>query len=973
MDPFNPGLSEGTRIGGYRLVRSASLPELQAHLYEFEHETGARHVHISRDDDNLTFSVLFPTVPQDSTGVAHILEHIVLSGSRKYPLGSPFFAMLPRSLNTFMNAFTAADWTMYPYSTRNVKDFDNLLQVYLDAVFFPNLTEWSFKREAHRLEFATPSDPSSQLTLQGVVYNEMKGAMATPAAVMGRLLGKALYPDLTYANNSGGAPANIPELTWEGLRAFHARHYHPSNAYFYTYGNRPVASVLERIEELALREFTAIEVDTSIPDQPGFAEPREVRERYPSSETERKAQVLVAWKSVPSFDTYATLQMSVLEAALLGNAASPLRKALIDSGLGSTLASGSGLNTNYRESAFAVGLKDVDAGDAERIETLILGTLRALAENGVDPESVDSALHRIELSRKEVSNAGFPYSLKLFFAFAGSWLHGGDPLRALQFDEDLERLARERAAGGLFERLIREQLLDNPHRVRIVLEPDPKLAAEQEAAEAARIAQLAEGLDETGRARIVADALKLAELQERQDDLSVLPTLEVSDIPADVPRAEYRVLERGGAVVGLCPQPTNGLVYVDLQLDFAGLSEEQLDLLPFYAFALTRSGAAGRDYLELARRIDAVTGGVSASVGVSTAPDNLANVREHFTLSGKALARNAMALLELLRDLLAEPQFDPARLEQLVKQQRAAMQSGIVGSGNQYAGRRAAAQLRAASAIGERLSGLTQLATLKRLEAEGVRGLVERFAEITRALRAAPARVCVTAEEGELALLEGELDTLLSPLTPAAPVPGHAPTLLPRVRDARTTDVPVSYNAKAFATVPFVHPDAPALSVLASLLRANFLLRELREKGGAYGGSATCDAQGGIFLFWSYRDPHVARTYRVYRDALAYLEGNVGEREVREAILSASAALDPLTSPDTLGRMRFFGDQGGYTPEVQAAFKSGLLATTLEDLRRVARAYLADDGRAAYATVVGADVIARANAELEEPFEVASI
>jgi len=416
----------GTRLGRYTVERVVDLPGVQATYYQLRHELGARHIHIERDDDNQTFAVFFPTVPRDSTGVAHILEHTALMGSRNYPVADPFFAMIPRSLNTFMNAMTASDWTTYLYSTRNRKDYFNLLGIYLDAAFFPLLRYESFRRDGHRFENADPADKTSELKMQGVVYNEMKGAMASPSSVLWKTVQKALYPDLTYANNSGGEPSEIPNLTYQGLKDFHAAHYHPSNAFFYTYGNLPLHEYLDAIEAGVMAHFTPSELDVSIPDQTPFTEPRTVTASYPSSDVERGAQALIAWKLGHSFDPDENLRWSVLSEVLVGNPAAPLTRALIESGLGSALADGSGYQDSFREGAFSVGLKGLNAEQAPAVHALILETLGRIAQEGIGADLVDSALHQFEIAQKEVSNAGWPYSLKLMFRAVGPWLYGGD-------------------------------------------------------------------------------------------------------------------------------------------------------------------------------------------------------------------------------------------------------------------------------------------------------------------------------------------------------------------------------------------------------------------------------------------------------------------------------------------------------------------------------------------------------------------
>ncbi|PYE54765.1 insulinase family protein [Deinococcus yavapaiensis] len=963
-------LAPGARLGRYTVQRIQTLPDIDATFYELRHDLGARHVHISRDDDNLTFCVSFPTVPSDSTGVAHILEHIVLAGSKHYPVKDPFFSMLPRSLNTFMNALTWSDHTAYPFSTRNEKDFFNLLGVYLDAAFFPLMRKETFLREAWRLEYATIDDSASELKLQGVVYNEMKGAMASASSQMYRALGKALYPDLTYANNSGGEPRDIPNLTWEGLRAFHARHYHPSNAYFYTYGNLPIERFLEPIEAQVMSQFETLDLDVSIPDQANFAEPRTLDLPYASSDTEKGAQSLVAWKVSPSHESFDVLRWNVLADVLLGNPAAPLRRALIESGLGSATADGTGYHEDFREGAFSAGLKGLSADKAEQVEELVVETLRAIADEGIPADLVDAAIHQLELSRKEVSNAGWPYSLKLFFRFATTWQFGGDPLRFLKLGEDLSRLQRERQAGDFFERMIRDELLVNPHRVRLTLVPEPALAERTEADERARIAEMSRDFTDEDKARVVGEAVELARLQEAEDDTSVLPTLELADIPRTVPRTEYDADDiKPGVTVGRSAQPTSGLVYLDVQLGVPHLTPEQLDVLPLYAYAVTRSGAGSLDYVGLARRIEAHTGGVGASTSIGTGPDDLGDLRASLTFSGKALSRNAAELVAILGDLLTDPKFDEERLSQLLRQQRSGMEAGVVSAGHVYARGLATAQLSPAAALAERQDGLTALARLKQLtDEQGAPSVLRQFETITEALKSARARVLLTGQKEDLQL---DLTPVLAPLTGAA-TGLLRPELRARTPQARTTDVPVSYHAVAYRTVPYSHPDGPALLALSTLLASKYLLRELREKGGAYGGFATYNAQGGLFTMLSYRDPHTRRTLEVYRGARDFVHGGtISADDLKEAILSASSNLDPLTSPDTIARLRFFGDLAGYTPDKQEAFKARLLDVTLEDVRRVFDTYLREEN-AAYGTVTGKDPNPE-TADLGVVYEVARI
>ncbi len=965
-------------LGKYRLSQTGALPHLNATFYRFLHEpTGARHIHIACPDDNKTFTVAFPTVPQDSTGIAHILEHIVLAGSERFPVRDPFFAMGPRSLSTFMNALTAPDSTFYPFSTRHAKDFYNLLEVYLDATFFPKIDYPSFLQEGWRYEFEKLEDATSPLKYGGVVFNEMKGGMSNPSSVMGREMGKAIFPDLTYANNSGGDPRFIPDLTHQALKAFHARHYHPSNAYFYTYGDMDLEETLALIERFALSRFAKIDPHTQIPDQPRFKAPKQHEAVYPlatSDNPDKKSQVLLSFLTAFVGNKVDILGLSVLSKVLLSNAASPLRKALIESNIGEALADGTGLQDSYREAVFAAGLKGVNPQDAEKIEQIVLQTLRDMAENGVDQAMVDATIHQMEIESREVSNAGWPYSLKVFFQLLGAYMNGGDAFEALQFDAALNTLQTQRAKGPFFENLIRKYLLENPHRVTITLKPDQGLTERLETEERAKLDGVRAGLSNAQVQQVVQDALDLKRRQETPEDLSVLPTLELSDIPMTMEDVAHSIHQVSGAKVGLFPQPTNGLSYLDLQFDIAGLADPLKDLLPLFAFVFTKMGAGQSDYLELAQRIEATTGGINAAVSQRTFPSDTAIFKQSFTLSGKALYRNHAALFEILQGLMTELKWDKKHLKNLLGQLKAGFEARVVQAGHLFAWYLAEDQFGGKASLQQRWEGLGQLATLKRLVAldeAGLEGLLGDLEAIRQHIFSQNLSVCITSEESQLGELEGKVSSLLVKL-PAPSIPSQS--ILPAEKlqpQARTTAVPVAYDAKVFRTVPFDHPDAPVLLALANILRSEYLHKEIREKGGAYGGFAVTRPENGTFALLSYRDPHIVRTFGIYDGVVKFIQGDILADRIKEAILGAAGDIDPLLSPDSKGRMRFFSDLAGYTLEKKMQYKERLLHLSLEDLRRVVGQYLT--GQAALAVISSEEKIKQANAEMGEIFTVTAI
>ena len=976
MAKAKPGAVDA--IGGYTITRRETLERLDGAYLELEHQTtGARHIHIETPDDNNGFAVFFPTPPTDSTGVAHILEHVVLAGSQRFPVRDPFFSMTRRSLATFMNALTGSDWTMYLFSTRNAKDFKNLLDVYLDATFFPKLSEDSFKQEGIRFEYEDPADPNSGLRYKGVVFNEMKGALATPGAAVDRAVGKALFPGLPYAYVSGGDPQDIPNLTWDHLKQFHARHYHPSNAHFYTYGNQSLETTLETIERSALSRFQRIEVDSSIPDVKRFAQPTAAVEPYPAvaaEDNEPKAEALTAWVTVPSADSFRALAMKVLSEVLLSNAGSPLRKALIDSGLGSALADGSGFHDDYKEAVFGAGLKGVAAEDAEKVQQVVLETLDRVADRGVDASQVDAAIHHLEFEKRERSNAGLPYALRILFASMPAYLYGGDPLSSMDFDADLEHLEQARAEGRFFENLIRAELLDNQHRALLTVVPDTELEERQRQAELDRLAAVESKLSGQDKKKIVEDALRLKADQEAKQDLEALPTLELTDIPMkfeDVPSRDVNVRR---ATVEFYPQPTNGITYLDLRTDFSALSTEQKDLLPLFSRALTQSGAAGQDYVQIAARIAAHTGGVGAAAQVQSLAAN-DDYLQSFVVSGRALDRNAQPFIELLTDLVARLEVEPRRLKEVIAEISTRLETSIAGLGFQFALLRAHSKLSSEGAINDRLQGIGMLHTMRglaRLAEKDLGPVIARLDEIRKVLfRSGALRIVVTCEEAMIQPLEELLTGLVGALPPdGAHVAPAKVAPLETAPEARTAPVPVAFNVRIFKTVRFVHPDAPALLVLANYLRDTFLHRELREKGGAYGGYAQAGVASGTFYFGSYRDPNITRTYDVFDQAVRWVtDHEIDPENLKEAILGACGDVDPLESPDIKGRREATNRSTGFTREARERFKQRLLKVSADDLRRVTHSYFMA-APAVQTTVAGADLIEEARRERPELFQV---
>jgi Zn-dependent M16 (insulinase) family peptidase len=984
LDSINPDLKAGSRINDYRIERVESLKEISSVFYELKHTgTGAKHIHISSSDAENTFGVAFKTVPKDSTGVAHILEHTVLCGSKQYPVRDPFFSMLKRSLSTFMNAFTASDWTMYPFSTQNQKDFYNLMGVYLDAAFFPRLEDLSFKQEGHRLETEDQpesSDPAAhQLTYKGVVYNEMKGAMSSPDQVMVRSILKALYPSTTYRFNSGGDPVEIPTLTHGQLKEFHRRHYHPGNAFFYTYGNLPLKNHLSFIEAKVLKRFKQMDHDTDVAAQPRWKQSQSVSYPYPFDKKEdptKKCQVCVAWLTADIKDTFEVLVLSLLEQILLGNSASPMRKALIDSGLGSALCDGTGFDADNRDTLFVSGLKDVTSSDADHIERIIIGVLRDLSENGIDKTLVDSAIHQIEFHRKEITNTPYPYGIKLLLTFSGSWFHGGDPLKILNFDADLTRLQKELTGGAFFENRIKKYFLDNPHRVTMTLVPDQEMSSRENDRLRAELERVKKDLAQPDIDRLKQDAEALMRLQETEEDISCLPTLGRQDIPASVPSVEKTATD-DTIQASLYSQATSGIFYFAAAVGSGALSSELMPLAPFFCYAASRMGTAVRDYVDMARRIDAYTGGIGLSTHARTRFDRPGECMPFVSFNAKCLHRNRDQMFDIIQELLHQSDFsDLNRLKNLLLEYRARLESMVVHNGHRLAISLASRNLSSTRRQSEIWNGVHQLQTIKGLvdglTDDTLKSISLDLASIGETLLGRNNfKMALIGEDSTQADVRADVQSLVNGLGDSRDHGFKAPAITlntGNIREGWSTSSAVSFVALAFEAVRMEHEDAAALSIISKILRSMYLHREIREKGGAYGGFALYSPEDGLFCFASYRDPHIVSTLKAFDNAATFLRsGSFGEEDVNEAILQVCSEIDKPDPPGPAARKAFYRSILFLTDDMRAQYKSRLLNLSRKQVIQAAERYFnGDEDKKAVAVISGEEQLKAANAAMPD-------
>jgi len=941
----------------FEWLRSQAIPTLNVVLEEYRHRvTGAQYFHLASDDPENVFLVALRTVPMDSTGVAHILEHTVLCGSQKYPVRDPFFMMIRRSLNTFMNAFTSSDWTAYPFASKNRKDFQNLLEVYLDAVFFSRLHELDFAQEGHRLEFAEPQNPDSPLQYKGVVYNEMKGAMSSTNSLLWQTVSKYLYPTTTYHYNSGGEPEHIPDLSYAELKGFYDTHYHPSNSVLMTYGDIPAVEHMARFETLALSRFDKLDIHIHVRDEKRYYAPVRVTESYPLREEEDesegesdKTHVVLAWLLGRSTDLKEMFEAQLLSSVLLDNSASPLLQVLETCGLGSAPSPMCGLEDSNREMSFLCGLEGCAQDATAEVEALIRSTLETLARDGVPLEQVEASLHQLELSQREITGDSHPYGLQLIIASLGSAVHGGDPLNVLDIDPALAQLREQIRDPDFIKSLIRRLLLDNAHHVVLTMTPDAHLAARQMEAEIQRLQAIKDSLSPQETQAILERSQQLAARQEAVDDPSLLPKVGLADVPADLPELVATRSHIGVMPVSFYAQGTNGLCYQQIVVDLPALDDELLQILPYYASCLSEFGVGARSYTEVQTWQSSISGGVNCYANVRSAMDDAQQTRAILVLSSKALVANQAALTELLQQTFTQVRFDEVqRLREIMDQIAARRESSITGQGHSLAMTLASSGMSPTARLSHEFTGLAGIGTLRSLgrslksDAEA-RALLEKFRALHAQVLAAPRRFLLIGEAAEQDGLHASLQQCWQSSQPVAAT-GSALILPPvreQVRQIWTTNTQVNFCAKAYPTVPAGHPDHATLCVLAGFLRNGFLHRSIREQGGAYGGGADQDANSASLRFYSYRDPRLADTLADFDRAIDWVLGGGHEwRQVEEAILGVISAMDKSTSPAGEAKQAFYNELFGRTREARLAYRQRVLDTTVADLQRVAGEYL---------------------------------
>ncbi|GKT12395.1 MAG: presequence protease [Thiomicrorhabdus sp.] len=944
----------------FEFIGQHTIDSLNLTVEHYQHKvTGATHYHLAADDPQNVFLVALRTVPMDSTGVAHILEHTTLCGSEKYPVRDPFFMMIRRSLNTFMNAFTSSDWTAYPFATENKKDFQNLLQVYMDAVFFPTLDVLDFAQEGHRFEFEEMTNSDSPLTYKGVVFNEMKGAMSSPISTLWQAFSAELYPTNTYHYNSGGEPEDIPDLTHQQLLDFHKNHYHPSNAVFMTYGDISAIDHQTEFEVLALERFKDTVKQVHVGLEQRLTAPKEVSATYALDEesVEQKTHIVLGWLLGENKDPIQILRGHLLSAVLLDNSASPLRMVLEETDLGTAPSPLCGFEESNKEMAFVVGVQGSEAEHAVAVETLVLDELQRIVKEGVEQSQVEAMLHQLELSQREVGGDGYPYGLQLILHALPGALHEGDPIALLDTDHALKLLEDEVKDPQFIPNLVQSLLLDNPHRVRLTMTPDTELSAQKDQAEKDKLAAIQAKLTDAEKQVIIDQAVALEERQAQIDDPDLLPEVTKDDIPETIKRYHAASSKVGSVPVTSYQCGSNGLTYEQLIIDLPELTEAEKVLMPLFNSCFPEVGSGGRDYLDTQSYQAAISGGISARSAVHSKLQSPQGCHSHFMLSSKALNCHQDKIAGLIEDTLYTARFDElARLKDLVGQIRASVDHGITGNGHGLAMMAATQNFTPAAQWNFQRSGFAGIQYIKSLndDLQASDEALETFANglagiQTKLCQSAKQALVISDEAGLSSALTG-LDSSWSKLSSSDIVSSKfsiEATQQP-INQAWVTSTQVNFCALAYPAVMADHEDAPKLAVLAACLRNGFLHSIIREKGGAYGGGASFNPEASAFVFYSYRDPRLLETYEDFNKATDWLmSSDATQAKVDEAILNVISSMDKPGSPAGEVKKAFYQGLYGRSYDIRMAYRHGVISTTLDELRTVADRYLSGDNASA--------------------------
>lgn len=937
-------------LNAYEVVLTEDLPDLKSKGYLLKHKkSGARVLLMENDDENKVFTIGFRTPPSDSTGVPHIMEHSVLCGSRDFPVKDPFVELVKGSLNTFLNAMTYPDKTVYPVASCNDKDFQNLMHVYMDAVFYPNIYQhdeifrqegWSYKLD----------EPDGKLEYNGVVYNEMKGAFSSPEGVLDRVILNSLFPDTSYAYESGGDPEEIPNLTYEQFLDFHRKYYHPSNSYIYLYGDMDMEEKLKWLDENYLCEFDAAEVDSEICFQKPFDKMIEVEKTYSisSEETEEENTYLSYNKVIAtSLDEKLYQAFQILDYALLSAPGAPLKKALMDAGIGKDIM-GSYDNGIYQP-IFSIIAKNAEPQQKEQFVQVIEDTLRKIVEDGIDRKALEAGINYHEFRFREADFGNYPKGLMYGLDLFDSWLY--DEKKPFIHMQAIPTFAflKEQIGTRYFEDLIQKWILDNPHGSMVIVKPERGRTARMDRELDEKLQTYKAGLSPDEVEKLARDTAELIVYQESEDareDMEKIPVLGREDISREIAPIcnEERVC--GGIPMVYHNVETNGIGYVTLLFDLSGVPEEKLPYVGMLQAVLGIIDTTHYEYGELFNEINVHTGGIGTSLELY--PD-VTKVKEKefrttFEMKGKALYPKMDVLFKMMREILTESKLEEEkRLKEILSMLKSRLQMSFLSSGHTTAALRALSYSSPLSKFKDDTDGIGYYEAVKEIEEhfeEKKEELIANLKELAaRIFRADNLMISYTAAPEGLDAVEKEIETFKNGLferTDGDEQENRCILHCVKRNEGFKTSSKVQYVARTGNFIDGGAAYSGALHILKVILSYDYLWQNIRVKGGAYGCMCNFNRIGEGYLI-SYRDPNLEKTIDVYEKVTEYLRNfEADDRDMNKYIIGTISNIDRPMNPSAKGTRSMNLYMNHVTEEMIRKEREEILNAGQEEIRALA-------------------------------------
>ncbi len=985
-------LKPGQQLKGFEVKAITPINELRAVTIELaHHHSGARLLHLYTDDSENLFSINFPTPPTDDTGVPHILEHAVLAGSQKFPVKEPFFEMIKMSMATFINAMTSSDHTYYPVASNVKKDLFNLAEVYFDAVFHPLLTEETFKREGHHLAPVDPENPTGDLKITGIVYNEMKGVFSDPESRLYRSMTSRLLPDTLYAKESGGDPDAIPNLTYQQLKGFHETYYHPSNGFFFLYGDIPTTDYLDfladKLDKISKNEtiLSLKPLNSDVTHQERWTSPQTVTDTYPVAPDEtltEKTYLMLSWLIGDATDPEDVAMCYILSLILLGNEAAPLKKAIIDSKLGADLIY-SGISSIGPNSTFYAGLKGSEEDRLEAYTKLVNDTLTELADNELDSALVEAAFQQSTYHYQEVAPM-FP--LRMLFRVIEAWIYEKNTDTFLKMGESLATI-RERweKNPAIFNELIRERLVDNPHRLTSVLSPDPNMQAKLDAELEKRTKEIRTQLTDEQTEQIAADAAELERMNGQPNPpeaLAKLPQLQISDLPDKPKHIPTKIEKIGEQDILRNDVFANGVNYLILNFDLQGLPQHLWTYLPRYTDAIRKLGAANMNFEEMAKRKSSVTGGIGCGTGFNTHALDANRSMQSLRFSLKALDDNMEKALGVLQDYIfsVNPR-DKERLHDVIVQAVAEYRTEMIHDGSSTAIHHASRGLSPHGYLSEIVYGLPQLHTSETLlnkfdeQNTDLMGHIEEIRDFI--LTRGRVTVSFTGSDNAYQTTHAKLTEWLNDMgnDPIESTPISYKTFDTPPREGLAGPIQIAHCAHVMPALHYSHPDSTLLTIGTHLVRMDYILSEIRFKGNAYGARLSYSPFDAALYQSSYRDPHVARTINVFEQTVDYIKQvEWTQTDIDRAIIATAKSAEKPIRPSQAASDALSHHLTGQTREMREERYAQLRSATPTEVKRaLLRLFEENQDSASVCVVSSREKLEAANSELEQPLDIEDI